>query len=375
MVVPEVNQIVVNEKRRRGRGGEGAAERRKLKQRLNYLATRDELTGLHNRRAFAEKLKKIKEEPGNAVSLMLAHINGLRLINRMHGAEGGDLILLQTAELLRSACGCGDRQYLARINGNEFALIFYEASRELEDKACAVIREECRRTEHHRVPLSISYGIADSWGEDAVPVRELYEQARLRLGYSKMLSTQNVSGAILTSLKEALRAWDVETFDHVRRVERMAVGLGRRYGLNHGELNRLHVLAAMHDIGKIAVPDAIINKPGALDEKEWKVMQGHCEAGMQIALATYELEGIALEILSHHERWDGLGYPYGKKGEEIPLLARMICVVDSYDAMTAYRPYQRPLTKERAIAELLRGRGAQFDPRLVDLFVAELEET
>ena len=129
------------------------------------------------------------------------------------------------------------------------------------------------------------------------------------------------------------------------------------------------LLAALHDVGKVAIPDHIINKPGPLSEEEWAIMRGHCEIGSRIAMTSKELAGIAQEILHHHERWDGEGYPGGKREGEIPLLSQLIAVVDTYDVMTHARPYKEPASHEEALAELKRCAGTQFSPAIVELFL------
>jgi HD-GYP domain-containing protein (c-di-GMP phosphodiesterase class II) len=127
----------------------------------------------------------------------------------------------------------------------------------------------------------------------------------------------------------------------------------------------------LHDIGKIGVPDSILNKPGKLDTDEWVIMKRHSEIGSRITQSVPEFVRISDYILAHHERWDGNGYPRGLKGEEIPLLSRILCIVDAYDAMTSERAYRKPMTPEAAIQELIENAGKQFDPDLVELIIKE----
>jgi HD-GYP domain-containing protein (c-di-GMP phosphodiesterase class II) len=154
----------------------------------------------------------------------------------------------------------------------------------------------------------------------------------------------------------------------------MAARLGRALELSDAELGKLTLLAVLHDIGKIAIPHAILSKPGKLTEEEWQIMRTHTEKGYRIASASKELQPIADYILHHHERWDGKGYPSGLAGEEIPLLSRIITVVDSHDVMVHDRPYHNAMSQADAEKELLRCSGSQFDPHIVSVFLQVLRD-
>jgi len=160
---------------------------------------------------------------------------------------------------------------------------------------------------------------------------------------------------------------------HLQGVARLAVGVGRRLGLDDEALEQLRLAAELHDIGKVAIPDAIIGKPGALDEDEWTFIRRHTVIGERIVAAAPSLGAVAGLVRASHERWDGGGYPDGLAGEAIPVGARIVAVCDAYDAMRADRPYARARTAADAAAELRRCAGTQFDPAVVEAFVAELD--
>jgi HD-GYP domain-containing protein (c-di-GMP phosphodiesterase class II) len=174
-------------------------------------------------------------------------------------------------------------------------------------------------------------------------------------------------------LVDAIEAKDVATLGHVSRVAAYALTIGRRLGLGPGELRALVLAAQMHDVGKIGIPDAILGKPGPLSAQEFAEVRLHTRRGHAIAERVPALRDLAPVIRAHHERLDGSGYPDALRGDEIPLLARIIAVADSYDAMTSARPYRQPLSHEDAVAELRRVRGVQLDPACVDAFLAEHE--
>lgn len=157
--------------------------------------------------------------------------------------------------------------------------------------------------------------------------------------------------------------------EHTDRVQHLAIDIGRLLDLPEGDLQRLTQLALLHDLGKVAIPEAVLQKPEHLTTEEWVMMQRHPEIGYRIASSIPELMAISDEILGHHERWDGTGYPRRLRSDEIPLLARIISIADAYAVMTAGRPYRPALSHPAAAGELVRCAGTQFDPHLVRLFV------
>jgi HD-GYP domain-containing protein (c-di-GMP phosphodiesterase class II) len=171
------------------------------------------------------------------------------------------------------------------------------------------------------------------------------------------------------ALANAVEARDLGTSCHVQRVSEFAVAVGSRLGLNPIELSQLEQAAMLHDVGKIGIPDKILLNPGALNEGEWELMRSHPELGLGIVNPVRLPKSVKSGILCHQEAYDGSGYPKGLKGENIPLFARIIAVVDAYDAMVADRPYRRALPQQEAVAELDRCAGSKFDPEVVMAFL------
>jgi HD-GYP domain-containing protein (c-di-GMP phosphodiesterase class II) len=167
----------------------------------------------------------------------------------------------------------------------------------------------------------------------------------------------------------ALEERDFITSGHAHRLEDLCVRLGRQVKLSSSQLSDLNLLAQVHDLGKVGIPDNILFKPGPLNDQEWEIMQQHPEKGYRIAQSTSDLAGIADLILKHHERWDGKGYPLGLAGDEIPIECRILAIADSFDAMTNDRPYRKAISVEESLEELKQCAGSQFDPELVDIFV------
>jgi HD-GYP domain-containing protein (c-di-GMP phosphodiesterase class II) len=153
-------------------------------------------------------------------------------------------------------------------------------------------------------------------------------------------------------------------------MHRLCIKVGKKLGLGDAMIDELALLAVLHDIGKIAIPDHVLNKPDKLTEEEWKTMKTHSEIGFRIASESPDLSHIAYSILTHHENYDGTGYPKGLKGKEIPIISRIISILDAYDVMTHDRPYKKAIETEAAILEIRRCSGTQFDPDLIELCIA-----
>ncbi|HDJ29835.1 MAG TPA: HD-GYP domain-containing protein [Candidatus Acetothermia bacterium] len=179
----------------------------------------------------------------------------------------------------------------------------------------------------------------------------------------------------IMALARSVEEKDEATEGHCSRIERLSLHTGERLGLTGDQLITLSYAAYLHDVGKIKVPDAILNKPGSLTDEEWEEMRRHPDYGAEMLQEKDFLKDAAEIVRAHHERYDGTGYPRGLKGEEIPIEARIISVVDAYDAMTSDRPYRRAMSKEEAFEELKKNAGTQFDPRVVNAFLTVIKDS
>lgn len=216
------------------------------------------------------------------------------------------------------------------------------------------------------ISLSIGHATKTDQGEN---INHVVKAAEDYLHNRKLLDRRSSHSTLLSSIMATMFERSQETEEHAERIAVLSKMIGGRLGLPQRSLNELELLSMLHDIGKVGIDDSILNKPGKLNRSEWKAMQRHPEIGYRIAMTSPELEPIAEYILSHHERWDGTGYPRGLKGEEIPLLARILAVVDAYDAMTEDRVYRKALTVSEEIEEIRRNAGTQFDPEIARIFI------
>jgi HD-GYP domain-containing protein (c-di-GMP phosphodiesterase class II) len=282
-------------------------------------------------------------------------------------------MLVHTAELLRQNFRSSD--IIARVGGDEFAVLITQTNPNVVEERLQRLRRAFR--EHNKegseTPLSLSLGYAVSDRENP-DLQALYREADNRMYREKVQSLGSARNAILQGLTISMQARDFETEGHCDRLQELVTSLARSLELSQDLMNDLALLARFHDLGKVGIPDHILFKSGALTDEEWRQMRQHCEIGHRIASSVPDLKPIADSILKHHEWWDGQGYPFGLSGRDIPLLARMLAIADAYDAMTSNRPYRRAMSREKALAELRRCSGTQFDPDLVERFIQVLSE-
>ncbi len=346
------------------------SDRKKREQEIVYLNYHDKLTGLYNRAYFEEESKRFNNPKQLPISLICGDLNGLKLINDAFGYEKGDLLLLAITTILKKCCR--EEDIIARVGGDEFYILLPKTSSETAEIICNRIYKECQSDrfmdEDTAIYPSISLGHATKNLESESLGKEL-NAAETNMYQSKLLEGKSFRSNIMESIKATMFEKSHETEAHAERLVSLSYIVGDALNLSDIKLNELKLLAMLHDIGKMSIEENILSKPGKLNDEEWLKMKKHPEVGYRIAQATPDLSSIADYILCHHERWDGSGYPNGLKGEAIPLLSRILAVVDSYDAMTEDRPYRSAMPKEAALEEIRSCSGTQFDPEIAELFI------
>lgn len=350
-----------------------ATERMRLEEQLRYLSLRDELTGLHNRRHFEKELQRTVDEGQYPICVISSDVDGLKLVNDTMGHTQGDQMLVQYANILVSALK--QPGVIARIGGDEFAVLMTGTSPEMTSEMIERIEEGVRRynSQDPAVPLSVSLGMAVALGP-GMTLDELLAQSDKSMYREKVHRSSTAAHSIVKSLLAALATKDHVGDGHVSRVASLSQALGAIVRLTKKEMADLALLAEVHDLGKVSTPDRILFKKGPLTKSEREEMEQHSTVGYKIARSSPELSHIAELILHHHECWNGTGYPLGLSGDAIPVQARILAIVDAYDVMTNDQPYRDAMSRSAAIMELRKCSGQQFDPVLTDLFVRIVEQ-
>ena len=341
---------------------------------LEYMIHHDKLTDIYNRTYFEKQLDALDRRGSYPITIISIDVDGLKLINDTMGHDIGDKLLITCGKILKECIR--DTDILARIGGDKFAIILPYTDDQTGKKIVQKIQKTTTKynSDHSQLPISISVGVATAAVDGCMSIRDTYKSADDSMYTSKLHKGASAKSHIINTLMTTLGERDYMTEGHGRRLSELSLKIGELKGLACSQLDNLNLLAQVHDLGKVGIPDKILFKEGPLTEEEWKIMRQHSEKGYRIAVSSPDLSGIAQLILKHHERWDGKGYPLGISGMEIPLECRILSIVDAYDAMTNDRPYCKAKSKEQALAEIQRCSGTQFDPELTELFISIAKE-
>jgi diguanylate cyclase (GGDEF)-like protein/PAS domain S-box-containing protein len=341
-------------------------ERKKAEKRIRYLSFHDRLTELYNRAYFEKVLVNIYKDRDFPLNFIICDLNGLKLVNDAFGYSEGDRLLKRVAKILKYCAR--EEDIIARWGEDEFFILLPRSVEKDVEVVLNKIKKICLKTKDQKIPLNISIGTSRREEKDQ-NLKDIIKEAENNMYKNKLLQRKSVYNSIILSLERILWEKNRETKEHADRLRKLSIELGQAINLPQNKLDELELLSALHDIGKVGIPDRILMKKGRLNSKEWKVIKRHPEIGYKIAESTPQIASIADDILSHHEWWDGSGYPQGLKGEQIPINASIVSIIDAYDVMTSGRHYRPPISDEEAKRELIRCSGIQFNPVIVEKFV------
>jgi len=266
---------------------------------------------------------------------------------------------------------------LARVGGDEFYMLLPHTDgqglEDLHDRILEKVRKANGEHRSFRYDISLSMGMGTKTSKEQ-HIDGIARMAEEHLRNQKLLNSSSYQNSLIASMLATVYEKSQETEEHAKRLADLSLGIGKRLHLAQSHLDQLELLSLLHDIGKVGISDQILKKPGPLDRDEWMEMRKHPDIGFRIAKSSQTLAGAGDLIRAHHERWDGSGYPLGLSGLEIPLEARIIGVVDAFDAMTNDRIYRQGISTQDALREIEGLSGIQFDPSIVTVFVEMMNE-
>lgn len=337
---------------------------------IMFLSYHDQLTGLYNRRFFEEELERIDNENYLPISLAMLDVNGLKLTNDAFGHHIGDKLLKKVSDIIKYTCRKED--IISRVGGDEFVIIFKNTDFKDAYEIVKRIYKEVEGVRINDIMISVSIGLEtkDNLNQN---IMDIFNKAEEQMYRKKIVESQSMRNETIKMILKTLHETNKRESIHSENVSKISRRIGEALKLDSELLREIEIAGILHDIGKIVVDSNILNKPDKLSDSEYEVIKRHPEVGYHILKSVDTYSILSEYVLSHHEKWDGTGYPRGLKGREAPLIARIISVADAYDAMTSDRPYREAMSKEEAKEELIRCSGTQFDPDIVNIFIEEVE--
>ncbi|MBD3245530.1 MAG: diguanylate cyclase [Candidatus Omnitrophica bacterium] len=348
---------------------------RKNEENFKSLSVHDSLTGFFNRFYYETQMNLMNKDLSRyrPLSIMCIDVDGLKLINDTLGHQSGDFLLKETAAIIARVFRKVDM--ITRVGGDEFCVLLpgtpFEAVNDKRSRLYQLVEEYNLR--NPEICISVSIGVSTAAHEEDRDVFEVFRRADDNMYEHKLIQKKSRKSKIVDFLLSALSYRDFVVQGHAERLAYLSGVLADRMDLPVEQKANLILLARLHDVGKIGVPEQVLMKKGPLSSKEHQIIKNHPEIGRNFALRSKELTHISEFIYHHHEAWDGSGYPAGLKGRQIPQECRILAIVDAYDAMTNERPYRKALSHEEAVKELSRLRGVQFDPEILTIFLEVVE--
>jgi len=340
-------------------------ERKQKEQKIQYLSCHDTLTGIHNRSCFEDNRNKIDIEENLPLSVIFADINGLKMTNDIFGHTAGDELIKKTAEILLKSCR--DHDVVARIGGDEFIILLPETGVNDAEKIINRIKASFLDARVEAIKCSISLGL-ETKTSSVQSLDEVMANAENAMYKDKTLNRTSNNKEIIDTIIETLHSKNNREKQHSIEVSKLCIELGDSLNLEAPVINKLERAGYLHDIGKIVLDKNILIKDILTDE-EMESMRQHSVVGFRILNLFDDTLDLAEYVYSHHERWDGTGYPRGLEGEEIPLISRIIAIVETYERVLNRGENSPEVRKQSAIQAITVGSGKQFDPQLAERFV------
>lgn len=344
-------------------------EQKNREKEILHISYHDYLTDIPNRRYFQKSLDALDNNESYPLGIVLMDLNGLKVVNDAYGHSHGNIVLKRVAKILNEVKTSSD--IIARIGGDEFAMLCPNSNEEGIQIRLEKIKELLSLERIGNIEFSLAMGHTFKTATDQ-KIRDVLREAEDLMYKHKIIAGKSTKNKAIMSILQTLTEKFHEEKIHAERVAKYCRMIGEKMGLRTDEVNELELAGMLHDIGKISIPDAILQKPSKLNKDEMEQMQQHTMSGYQILRAADDYSNLAEYAMSHHERIDGQGYPNGLKGSSIPLFARIISVADAFEAMTSDRCYREALSLNNALNELKENAGTQFDEDVVQCFVSNV---
>jgi diguanylate cyclase (GGDEF)-like protein/PAS domain S-box-containing protein len=345
-------------------------DQRVWEQAIVYANQHDYLTSLLNRRYFDQLLNELDVVDNLPLVIMMGDVNGLKLINDAFGHKVGDDLLIGIGQTLIDYFTT--KYPIARLGGDEFGIILTKTTLAQARVMLSEVKQLIESSSICGIKRSMAFGLAAK--DQDQTMSQLMVAAENDMYHRKLYESRSQHSDTIKTILQTLHEKNPREEAHSKRVAAIALAIGKALQMSRDELMLLHTISNLHDIGKIAIDENILNKPGSLDQLEWETIKKHPDIGFRILSTSPRFAEAAIDILAHHERYDGKGYPLGLAGDNIPLRARIIAIADAFDAMISERTYRSALSQTAAIDELLRCKATQFDPQLVDIFLTLIND-
>lgn len=341
-------------------------ERKQFEEKIRYLSFNDKLTGLYNRAFCEEEMARLDTRRELPLSIIVGDVNNLKVTNDVFGHHEGDRLLAEVSKVLKDSCRKGD--IVSRWGGDEFLMLLPRTEAKVAEMIVERISEKCTQISGLSLKPSVALGTATKEAEQD-ELETVLKEAEGRMYCNKLFFGDSLHGDFISTVEKAILDKGKESRRHIEHLRKYVLEFGQELELPPEQVEALSTLAVLHDIGKVSIPEEVLLKPGPLTRDETNIMKKHSELGYRIAQTYHLAKDISDSILHHHERWDGTGYPRGLKGSQIPLSARLLSIVEAYDVMTNRQPYRGAMDSDKALEEIIRNSGTQFDPELVKVFL------
>lgn len=346
-----------------------SSERKERQKRIEYLSYHDQLTDLYNRRFFEEELRRLDVERNYPLTIVYADVNGLKVINDAFGHESGDQLLTLVADAMKTTCRADD--IIARIGGDEFLILLPKTDLTPAARIVERIKERIGIVRFNGMSASVSFGV-DTKTESSQNTSEVLNSAEQNMYQAKIQDVGGYRSKVIREVFDALIQKAPFESEHSERVGHICEMIAKALDLSGSDVRDLRIAGELHDIGKVSLDAALLNKEAHLNDTEWIQIKKHPETGYRLLGTCSEYYNVADIVLAHHERIDGMGYPRGLSGEEINWKSRILAVAESFDAMVHTQPYRAALSRSQAISELRRNAGTQFDAAIVEIFIQKV---